>query len=370
MKVEQILHMIGGVGGNSYANNSKLQEKAILKTKPMVEEAISDICNTIHTNNIVVADLGCSSGPNTLLVLSHISNAIEKHYCQYNRKQPEIQYFFNDLPSNDFNSIFQLLMLYEEQLRENKAADYVNLYAVGLPGSFYGRLFPTKTVHFFHSSYSLMWLTQVPQGLDEKNCAQLNKGNIYIADASSSIVYHLYLNQFKKDFSKFLRSRSKELIFGGKMVLSFLGRKNSPAFGDIFNFWSLLADALNSMISEGLVEEAKVNTFNLPFYAPLMEEVKSIIEMEGSFHVGQTQTFESNWDPFDDSTDNFVINSTLSGQNVAKYIRAVLEPLLISHFGDDIIEDLFSRYAQNIARHISIEKAKIVVLILVLKLKE
>ncbi|KAL0916078.1 hypothetical protein M5K25_013560 [Dendrobium thyrsiflorum] len=287
MKVEQVLHMVGGVGGNSYANNSKLQ----------------------------------------------------------------------------------LLMLYGKQLRENKGADNVNLYAVGLPGSFYGRLFPTKTVHFFHSSYSLMWLSQVPQGLDEKSCAHLNKRNIYIADASSSIVYHLYLNQFKKDFSEFLRSRSKELIFGGKMVLSFLGRKNSPAIGDLFKLWSLLADALKSMISEGLVEEAKVNAFNLPIYAPLMEEVKSIIEMEGSFHVDEAQTFETNWDPFDDSTDNFVINSTLSGQNVAKYLRTVLEPLLICHFGGDIIEVLFSRYAQNITRHISKEKAKFVVLILALKLK-
>ena len=70
-----------------------------------------------------------------------------------------------------------------------------------------------------------MWLSQVPQGLNDESCAPLNKGNIYIANASSSIIYDLYLNQFKKDFSEFLKSRSQELMLGGKMVLSFLGRK-------------------------------------------------------------------------------------------------------------------------------------------------
>jgi jasmonate O-methyltransferase len=35
-------------------------------------------------------------------------------------------------------------------------------YVAGLPGSFYTRLFPCHSVHFFHSSYCLMWLSQVP----------------------------------------------------------------------------------------------------------------------------------------------------------------------------------------------------------------
>jgi hypothetical protein len=34
-------------------------------------------------------------------------------------------------------------------------------YIAGLPGSFYTRLFPDRSVHLFHSSYCLMWRSKV-----------------------------------------------------------------------------------------------------------------------------------------------------------------------------------------------------------------
>ncbi|KAI0501702.1 hypothetical protein KFK09_016647 [Dendrobium nobile] len=308
MNMEQIFHMVGGAGENSYANNSRLQEKAILKTKPFVEEAIKEILKSLP-EKFVVADLGCSSGPNTFRMLSEVINFVDQHCRQLSQQKPEIQFFLNDLPSNDFNNLFQISKLYEEKIREEKGDDYVPFYVVGLPGSFYGRLFPSKSVHFFHSSYCLMWLSQVPKGLEGEKGYQLNGTDIYISKESSSTISQLYLEQFKSDFLEFLKSRSKELIFGGRMILSFLGRRNCPSIGEHLYFWGLLADALKELVSEGLVEVDKLNAFNLPFYTPLMEEVKSTINMEGSFHLDQLQTFESNWDPFDESNDNFVVDN-------------------------------------------------------------
>ncbi|XP_028555187.1 anthranilate O-methyltransferase 1-like isoform X2 [Dendrobium catenatum] len=357
MNMDQVFHMVGGAGENSYANNSRLQEKAIFKTKPFVEEAIKEILKTLP-EKFVVADLGCSSGPNTFRMLSEVINVVDQHCHQLSQQKPEIQFFLNDLPSNDFNNLFQLSMLYEQNIREEKGDDYVPFYVVGLPGSFYGRLFPSKSVHFFHSSYCLMWLSQVPKGLEGEKGYQLNGTDIYISKESSSIVSHLYLEQFKRDFLEFLKSRSKELIFGGRMILSFLGRTNCPSSEIDLYFWGDLADALKALVSEGLVEEDKLNAFNLPFYAPLMEEVKSTINMEGSFHLDQLQTFESNEDPFDESNDNFVVDKSLSAKNIAKYTRAILEPLLVSHFGNDIMEDLFSLYAKNIEKLMSAGKPK------------
>ncbi|KAH0459331.1 hypothetical protein IEQ34_012145 [Dendrobium chrysotoxum] len=113
----------------------------------------------------------------------------------------------------------------------------------------------------------------------------------------------------------------------------------------------------------GPMKDAKANALNKPLYAALMEEVKSIIEIKGSFHVDLAQTFESN-------LDFLKIQLIIFGKNVAKYLRAMLEPFLICPFGVDIIEDLFSDYAQNITRHFSAEKAKFVVLILALKSNE
>ena len=60
-----------------------------------------------------------------------------------------------------------------------------------------------------------------------------------------------YLAQFQQDFSTFLKLRSNEIVSGGKMVITFLGRnKLDPLDGEMNSLWGLLAKALNSLVSE------------------------------------------------------------------------------------------------------------------------
>lgn len=60
-----------------------------------------------------------------------------------------------------------------------------------------------------------------------------------------------YLAQFKRDFSLFLKLRSEEIVAGGRMVLTLLGRSNPDLTGgeNCYKF-DLLADALSDMVSE------------------------------------------------------------------------------------------------------------------------
>ncbi|URE17921.1 carboxyl methyltransferase [Musa troglodytarum] len=235
-------------------------------------------------------------------------------------------------------------------------------YVVGVLGSFYGRLFPCNTVHFFHSSYCLMWLSQVPQGLESEQGVPLNKGNISIAENSQPQVVKAYQEQHRRDFSTFLKSRYVELSIGRRMVLTFLGRKNKhPANDELSYLYGLLAEALNAMVSQGIISEDKVDTFNLPIYGASMQEVKSVIGVEGSFDVEKA---ESNWDPFDDS------DNVLNGKNVASTLQAVMEPLISHHFGDAILHELFSLVADNItARHLLKDKCNYTVLVFALRRK-
>ncbi|KAL4568978.1 hypothetical protein LXL04_024604 [Taraxacum kok-saghyz] len=357
MEVEKMLHMKGGNEDTSYSKNSLLQRKVISMTECIIKEAITDIyCATNCPKTIVMADLGCSSGPNTLLVSNAFINIINEISLKMGHESLEIQIYLNDLPGNDFNTIFLSLPKFVKNLRKDLCMSNPSppsCYFNGLPGSFYKRLFPSKSIHFVHSSYSLMWLSQVP------HIQETNKGNIYMSTTSPPSVIKAYHQQFKSDFSMFLKCRANEIVSGGRMVLTILGRRNEdPCSKECCYIWELLAMALNDMVIEGLIEEKKMDSFNIPQYTPCSKEVKDEVEKEGSFTINCLEVSEVNWDA---NTDNRLnLPDKNGGYNVAKCMRAVAEPLLASHFGESIIEEVFIRYRKIITERMSKEKTQFI----------
>lgn len=130
-----------------------------------LKEALDGV--ELHDPNIpfVVVDLGCSCGSNTINVMDVMVKHIMKRYEALGCNPPEFSAFFTDLPSNDFNTLFQLLppmANYGDSMEECLAANnHRSYFAAGVPGSFYRRLFPARSVDVFHSAFSLHWLSQV-----------------------------------------------------------------------------------------------------------------------------------------------------------------------------------------------------------------
>lgn len=162
------------------------QRKTVMETWPELHKAVREALKSLSTIGIgtgstttmVAADLGCSSGPNTLLVVSEVMNTIGAHVVQEepadnygSRAVMEVQFFLNDLPGNDFNLVFRSLDQHQHQQRrlqghglmaaveEKQAA--VPCYIAGLPGSMYTRILPCQSVHLFHSSHCLIWRSKV-----------------------------------------------------------------------------------------------------------------------------------------------------------------------------------------------------------------
>ncbi|KAK8262424.1 hypothetical protein V6Z11_D13G256900 [Gossypium hirsutum] len=336
----------------SYANNSSLQKKVQLKTRPFLEDTIKDMLSKmVHVPCIKVADLGCASGPNTFFPTCEVMDVIASVCRQAHWESPELQVFLNDLPQNDFNTVFKSIPAFNGK----------PCFVAGVAGSFYQRLFPSKSIHFVHSSYSLHWLSRVPRGVED------NKRNLYIAKTSHPNVSKAYSEQYRNDFSRFLRFRSEEMITKGRMLLTFIGRSiTDPTSKDCCTIWDLFTKSLLDLVAEGLVCESDVDSFNVPYYYPCKEEVREIIEKEGSFVLNKLEIFEVNWDFEDDvCNENFVLEKSKSGRNVANCIRAITESMIASHFGDTIIDDLFSRFAQHVGEHLSCEKTKYYVTIVV-----
>jgi jasmonate O-methyltransferase len=83
------------------------------RMKPMIEAAIIDLCtstSTLFPRNMVIADLGCSSGTNALVLVSTAIEAIHSYCIQFQRQPPEVCIFLNDLPDNDFNTVVKSLV--------------------------------------------------------------------------------------------------------------------------------------------------------------------------------------------------------------------------------------------------------------------
>lgn len=358
MGLENVLHMNEGNGESSYANNSTLQKAVILKAQPFLEKTVKEImCSAIDKfpQCLKIVDLGCSSGQNSLFVMSKIIDNAHAVCEEKNVQVPEFQVFLNDLPTNDFNTMFKLLPPYfYEKLKKEKGDNFRPCFVAGVPGSFYERLFPTASLHFVHSSISGHWLSQVPEILES------NKGNVYIAKSSPPNVYEAYMKQFVRDFSTFLRVRSEEIIANGRMLITFCGRKSAdPTSEDSCFLWNMLAKSLFEMVDQGLLGEADSNSFNIPMYFPSKDELKAIIVMDGSFNLDSLESFELNWDVRKEIDDRQLgVNKDSSGMFLAKTIRASTEPLLVSHFGNSFIDNIFESYARHADEHLSREKPK------------
>ncbi|KAI3895749.1 hypothetical protein MKW98_025540 [Papaver atlanticum] len=359
MDVNQQFHMNGGNGETSYSSNSSLQRKGVEITKPIIEETIIEIVNTMYLaspaanirKSISIADMGCSSGPNALLVVSYIMNAVFKTLLRDSdgvsraSAHPEILVFLNDLSGNDFNSTFKSLQGFYDELKKtyNILSGHEGnqrqqpCFVAGIPGSFYGRLFPADRLHFVHSSYSLHWLSQVPQGIEK-----INKGNVYMVESSPPSVVEAYLNQFERDFELFLKCRSEEVVKGGRMVLTTSGRANDvrPCSKEHCLVWELVANILSDMLSQGKIEAEKLESFHVPLYIPSSSEVKSIILREGSFIINRLETFEVT---LDGVGDDGKLDGRSNADVMVNSLRAISEPLVASHFGEEIIEELFGR---------------------------
>ncbi|OMP06133.1 SAM dependent carboxyl methyltransferase, partial [Corchorus olitorius] len=105
----------------------------------------------------------------------------------------------------------------------------------------------------------------------------------------------------------------------------------------------------------GDVKEEDVDSFNFPFYSPCKEEITAIIEKEGSFEIKRLEVFEVGGDEVkigfkDIGMDQLIMQKSIYG---AKALRAVTEPLLSTHFGDAIMDKLFSRFATIFADHLA-----------------
>ncbi|KAJ9153844.1 hypothetical protein P3X46_027241 [Hevea brasiliensis] len=353
IKLEKLLCMKGGKGEASYANNSQAQALHARSMLHLLEETLDMVHLSSPEVPFQVVDLGCSSGSNTIYIIDVIIKHIIKRYESSGLEPPEFSAFFSDLPSNDFNTLFQLLpplANYGGSMEECLAASgHRNYFAAGVPGSFYRRLFPARSIDVFHSAFSLHWLSQVPESVVDKRSNAYNKERVFIHGASESTA-NAYKHRFQTDLAGFLRARSQEMKRGGSMFLVCLGRTSvdpTDQGGAGLLFGAHYQDAWDDLVQEGLITSEKRDNFNIPVFAPSLQDFKDVVEAHGSFTINKLEVFKGGSPLVVDCPDN----AAEVGRALANTCRSVSGVLVDAHIGDRLSEELFLRVERRATSH-------------------
>ncbi|KAF3437222.1 hypothetical protein FNV43_RR19975 [Rhamnella rubrinervis] len=353
---DQAEFRMSGSGKYSYSRNSGFQRNIIEAAKGLINKAISEkleISNFVSSSNSLktfrLADLGCSEGPNTFLAVQNIVDAVElkfKHHGLLGPQLPDFQVFFSDLTSNDFNKLFTSLP------PERK------YYATGVPGSFYGRLFPRASLHFVYSSYSVQILSRVPKEVEDKNSPAWNKGKIHYGNASNE-TFKAYEAQYSKDMEGFLNARAHEVVHGGLVALIFPGCPNDTLHSEIpvIKTIGLLGPCLMDLAEKGVISEEKIDSFNMPTFFPSMQQLEAAVKRNGCFSIEMV---------------DIKTQPLPQPKTIALSMRSGFEGLIRKHFGDEFDSDeLFDLLSKKYEESFStFDPKKAVTLFVLLKRKD
>ncbi|KAJ4825182.1 hypothetical protein Tsubulata_022550, partial [Turnera subulata] len=297
--------MNGGEGPYSYANNSDYQKGGVDLAKAVINEEITnklDLKRLVPSNSFSIADLGCSIGQNTLNAVQNIVKAVDCRFQSQGMSSKDVEYqvFFNDQFSNDFNTLFRSL------------PPESTYFAAGVPGDFRGRLFPKGSLDFVHSSYAVMWLSTIPKEVQDKNLLAWNKGKIFYHRKE---VQEAYAAEFAREMESFLEARAEELKYGGLMALLLVcaqeGADHSKSRTSAV--MELLASCLMDFANMGLLDEAKVDSFNMPSYYAYPSEVETIVQGNGHFKIQRMEKWSRPIPDFQDKEErkSWIIRSSI-----------------------------------------------------------
>lgn len=109
---------------------------------------------------------------------------------------------------------------------------------------------------------------------------------------------------------------------------------------------------------KGEIEQEKLDSYDVHFYAPSREEVENEVCKEGSLKLERLEMFEI--DKGEHGIESY-------GTKVAMAIRAIQESMISKHFGERILDSLFENYARLVHEEMTKEDIKPITFVLVLR---
>ena len=297
-------------GKGSYNRHSLIPSGGGALALPHLKRAVANAPLEAFDQPIVIADYGSSQGLNSL---APMRVAIDVIRMQLGPDQPILAYHV-DQPSNDFNSLFDVL----DASPDRYARDDRNVFPCAIGRSFYEGVLPPNSVHVGWTSYAAQWVSRVPAPIP---------GHFYFA-RSTGKVRAAWERQGLQDWESFLTLRARELRPGGCLVVSVPGadENGASAFEGIMDH----ANAeLAVMVDDGVVAAEERIRMALNVWARRKADLVAPFAKEGRFQSlilkeGETCVLrDPAWDAFEADRDA----ETLAAKR-AMFFRSIFTPTL------------------------------------------
>lgn len=214
-------------GDGAYNKYARLPAAGGALALPLWEETVKSVGLEAGDQPVVIADYGSSQGKNSLLPMQVAIKTVR------NRLGPNrpISVFHIDQPSNDFNTLFEVLDADPDQYALNDP----NVFPCAIGRSFYENVLPRGSVHIGWCSYAAMWLSRIPA---------LIPGH-FMSVRSTGTARAEFDRQAAQDWESFLSLRAKELKPGACLLVVLPGVGDDGLTG-----LEHLFDQLNATLAE------------------------------------------------------------------------------------------------------------------------
>jgi hypothetical protein len=188
-------------GKGAYNRHARIPAGGAVLALPSLKEAVRKLAFDDWNIPVVLADYGSSQGKNSLAPM-HLAIGILRE--RLGPEQP-ILVFHIDQPTNDFNTLFEVLATDADRY----TLDEPNVYPCAIGRSFYENVLPPESVHLAWCSYAAVWLSRIPA---------LIPGH-FVAHRDTGTACAAFESQAAHDWKAFLSLRSREMHPGGRLVV-------------------------------------------------------------------------------------------------------------------------------------------------------
>ena len=251
-------------GKGAYNRHARIPAGGAVLAMPLLEEAVRKLELDDWNAPVVIADYGSSQGKNSLAPM-HLAIGILRE-----RLGPErsILVFHIDQPTNDFNTLFEVLATDADRY----ALDEPNVYPCAIGRSFYENVLPPESVHLAWCSYAAVWLSRVPA---------LIPGH-FVAHRDTGAACAAFESQAAQDWKAFLSLRSREMHPGGRLVVV-LPALNDEGESGLATLFDQANETLAEMVDVGEIRADERERMVLGTYPRRRCELLAPFQPDGQF---------------------------------------------------------------------------------------